>query len=55
MVRAVEIFADKSIHATRTVDPEIIGGIVVKVGGFVLDRSVRNELNRIRRRILEQE
>lgn len=55
VVRAVEIFADKSIHATLTVDPDIIGGIVVKVGGFVLDRSVRNELNRIRRRILEQE
>jgi F-type H+-transporting ATPase subunit delta len=34
----------KTIVATHSVDPELIGGIVVKVGSYVIDGSVRNTL-----------
>ncbi len=35
------------------VDPDILGGIVVKTGDTVFDGSVRHRLERLRRRLLE--
>ncbi len=52
---AVATFAGKSIRAMYHVDPSIVGGIVVRVGGFVVDRSVKRELTRLKREILERE
>lgn len=52
---AVATFAGKSIRAMYHVDPSIVGGIVVRVGGFVVDRSVKRELTRLKREILGRE
>jgi F-type H+-transporting ATPase subunit delta len=55
VLHAIATFADKSITATRRVDPGIIGGIVVRVGGFVIDRSIRRELDRVESELLDRE
>lgn len=41
----------KQVQLTRNVDPEIIGGIVVRVGNQILDASVRARLERLRRTV----
>ncbi|MCX6385189.1 MAG: ATP synthase F1 subunit delta [Solirubrobacterales bacterium] len=37
------------VQLTSTVDPEIIGGIVLRVGNSILDASIRNRLEKLRR------
>ncbi len=37
-----------------TVDPSLIGGLVVQVGDDVYDASVRNRLEQVRRRLVEE-
>jgi F-type H+-transporting ATPase subunit delta len=41
----------KTPEITEHVDPEIIGGLVLRVGGVVTDASVRGRLNGLRRTI----
>lgn len=41
----------KQVQLTRNVDPEIIGGLVVRVGNQILDASVRARLERLRRTV----
>ena len=41
-----------TIEITSTIDPEIIGGIVVRIGDQVIDGSVRNKLERMRTRLV---
>jgi F-type H+-transporting ATPase subunit delta len=38
----------RRVEATRSVDPDLIGGIVLQAGSFRLDASVRGRLNRLR-------
>ena len=40
------------IDSPVTVDPDIIGGIVVRIGDQVIDGSVRNKLERMRTRLV---
>jgi F-type H+-transporting ATPase subunit delta len=42
---------DRKVDISSDVDPEIIGGIVVRVGNSVLDASVRNRLEQLRRQV----
>jgi F-type H+-transporting ATPase subunit delta len=35
------------------VDPDIIGGIVLRVGNFVLDASIKNRLNQLRKEVAQ--
>lgn len=39
------------IHLTTVVDPDVLGGIVLRVGNVILDASVRNRLNQLRKQI----
>lgn len=39
------------IKLTSVVDPEVLGGIVLRVGNVVLDASIRNRLNQLRKQI----
>jgi ATP synthase F1 delta subunit len=39
------------IELNTRVDPEIIGGIVLRVGNFILDASIRNRLNQLRKQV----
>ena len=41
----------RRVELTSTVDPEIIGGIVLRVGNAILDASVRNRLEQLRKQV----
>jgi F-type H+-transporting ATPase subunit delta len=43
----------EKIELTSIVDPEIIGGIVLRVGNFILDASIRNSLNQLRKQVAQ--
>jgi F-type H+-transporting ATPase subunit delta len=48
-----ELTGGKSVEVTTTVDPEIIGGLVVKLGSRMVDGSLRTKLNSLRARMKE--
>jgi F0F1-type ATP synthase delta subunit len=39
------------VELTSKVDADLIGGLVIRVGNMVLDASVRNRLERLRRSV----
>ena len=42
----------RRVDATRKVDPDLIGGIVLQAGSFRIDASVRGRLNRLRQELV---
>lgn len=52
IVQAIEKASGRTVEATRTVDPGLIGGIVLQVGSHRLDASVRGRLERLRRSLV---
>jgi len=48
IVKAIETASGRTVEATRTVDPSLIGGIVLQVGSHRADGSVRGRLERLR-------
>jgi F-type H+-transporting ATPase subunit delta len=42
----------RKIELTSTVEPDILGGIVVRVGNQVLDASIRNRLDTLRKQVV---
>jgi F-type H+-transporting ATPase subunit delta len=48
----IEQASGRKVEATRTVDPGLIGGIVLQVGSHRLDASVRGRLERLRRELV---
>ena len=47
----IEQTSGRKVEATRRVDPDLIGGIVLQVGSHRLDASVRGRLEGLRRRL----
>jgi ATP synthase F1 delta subunit len=43
----------RKVEISSRVDPDIIGGIVLRVGNSVLDASIRNRLNQLRRQVAQ--
>lgn len=43
----------RTVTLTTHVEPEIIGGIVVQVGNSILDASIRNRLEQLRRQVAQ--
>ena len=41
----------QTVQLTTSADPEILGGIVVRVGNAILDSSIRTRLNRLRNQL----
>jgi F-type H+-transporting ATPase subunit delta len=41
----------REVQLSSNVDPEVLGGLIVRVGNMVLDASVRNRLERIRKQV----
>jgi ATP synthase F1 delta subunit len=39
------------VELTKTVDPEILGGLVLRVGNSILDASIRNRLDNLRKNV----
>jgi F-type H+-transporting ATPase subunit delta len=44
----IEASSGRKVQATRKVDPDLIGGIVLQAGSMRLDASVRGRLDRLR-------
>ena len=56
--KTVQTIADRvreqtgqTIELSRKVDSGILGGIVLRVGDFILDASIRNRLNQLRKEL----
>ena len=45
--------AGRKVTLAAHVDPEILGGIVVRVGNSILDASIRNRLEQLRRHVAQ--
>src|SRR5689334_11109850 len=43
----------RKVEISSHVDPDIIGGIVLRVGNSILDASIRNRLNQLRRQVAQ--
>ena len=48
VVHEIEEASGRNVVATRTVDPDLIGGLVVQAGSLRLDASVRGRLQQLR-------
>ncbi|MDX1623409.1 MAG: ATP synthase F1 subunit delta, partial [Gemmatimonadota bacterium] len=48
---ALEKTTGKTIDLEQAVDPDLLGGVVIKTGDTVIDGSVRARLERMRRRL----
>jgi F-type H+-transporting ATPase subunit delta len=51
IVQTIEKASGRTVEATRSVDPSLIGGIVIQVGSFRADGSVRGRLERLRHQL----
>jgi ATP synthase F1 delta subunit len=51
VVRQIEKASGRKVEATRSVDPELIGGIVIQAGSQRLDASVRGRLDQLRQEL----
>ena len=49
LLKQIEEASGRKVEATRQVDPDLIGGIVLQVGSHRLDASVRGRLDQLRR------
>jgi F-type H+-transporting ATPase subunit delta len=54
VVKQIEEASGRSVVATRTVDPDIIGGIVVQAGSRRADASVRGRLDQLREELINR-
>jgi F-type H+-transporting ATPase subunit delta len=41
----------REVELTTNVDPDVLGGIVLRVGNQILDASIRNRLDQLRRQV----
>lgn len=49
--KQIEEQTGRDVQLSSHVDPEIVGGIVLRVGNMILDASVRARLERLRRQV----
>ena len=54
IVREIEKASGRKVEAKRSVDPGLIGGIVIQAGSQRLDASVRHRLEQLREDLLER-
>jgi len=52
IVKQIEKAAGRKVDATRSVDPELVGGIVLNAGSYRADASVRGRLERLRQELV---
>ena len=51
IVRQIEQASGRTVEASRKVDPELIGGIVLQAGSLRVDASVRGRIEGMRRAV----
>jgi F-type H+-transporting ATPase subunit delta len=44
---------DRQIEMSRVVDPDILGGIVLRVGNVIMDASIRTRLEQLRKQVAQ--
>jgi ATP synthase F1 delta subunit len=49
----IERQTDQRVELTSRVDQEILGGVVLQVGNMVLDASIRNRLEKLRKSVAQ--
>ena len=49
--RRIQDQTGRRVELSSQVDPDVLGGLVVRVGNMVLDASVRNRLERLRKQV----
>ena len=52
IVRQIEQATDRTVEATRKVDPSLIGGFVLQAGSMRVDASVRGRINGLREELV---
>jgi F-type H+-transporting ATPase subunit delta len=52
IVQKIEQASGRTVEATRSVDPDLIGGLILQAGSLRVDASVRGRLNRLRRELV---
>ena len=51
IISDIEKKSGRQVQASRSVDPDLIGGIVLQAGSMRLDASVRGRLDRLRQEL----
>ena len=54
IVGQIERASGRTVEATRRVDPELIGGIVLQAGSLRVDASVRGRFERLRHELVQR-
>ena len=49
--RKIEEQTDRKVDLTTKVDPNVLGGLVLRVGNKVMDASIRSRLERLRKQV----
>ena len=52
IVAKIEQVSGRTVEASRSVDPDLIGGMILQAGSFRVDASVRGRLDRLRRELV---
>jgi F-type H+-transporting ATPase subunit delta len=52
IVAKIEKSSGRTVEATRSVDPDLIGGMILQAGSLRVDASVRGRLDRLRRELV---
>ena len=52
IIGQIEQQAGRKVEATRSVDPDLLGGFVLQAGSYRADASVRGRLERLRRELV---
>jgi len=53
IVEQIEKASGRKVEATRSVDPDLVGGLVLKAGSLEVDSSVRGRLDRLRQELVQ--
>jgi F-type H+-transporting ATPase subunit delta len=53
IVQQIEKASGRRVEAERSVDSELVGGLILKVGSLEVDSSVSGRLNRLRRELAQ--
>ena len=51
--KRIEEQTGRRVELSSNVDPEVLGGLMVRVGNMVLDGTVRNRLERLRKEVVK--
>ena len=52
IVRRIEEASGRSVEASRSVDPGLVGGLILQVGSLRVDASVRGRIDQLRRTLV---